>query len=116
VLPPVEETVKLVQRGAFCALRVDVPEGTPVTVKGNRFPFNIVKHDIKGAPGRAGYEIQVEGVFSAIALETRREGKPAEAAPAASPAPSGERPKPEAEPQKPSATPTLTASPVPDRG
>ena len=123
VLPPVEETVKLVQRGAFCALRINVPEGTPVSVRGNRFPFNIVKRDIKGAPGRAGYEVQLEGVFSAIALETRRDHKPAEtpaseatpASPASPAAPAG-RPKPEAEPHKPSATPTPTASPAPDRG
>ena len=120
VLPPVEQTVKIVQKGAFCALRINVPDGTPVNVRGNRFPFNIVKRDIKGAPGRAGYEIQLEGVFSAIALEVRRAPKPAEMpAPPEAPASAApaERPKPEAEPKKtaPSASPT-PASPAPDRG
>ena len=113
VLPPVEETVKLVHKGAFCALRLNVPKGTPVTVRGNRLPFNIVKSNIKGDPGRAGYEIQLENVFSAVALEVRPADKPAEApaspeAPAA-PAPPAARPKPEAEPGK-------AASPAPDRG
>ena len=110
-LPPVEQTVKIVLKGAFCALRINVPEGTPVNVRGNRFPFNIVKRDIKGAPGRAGYEIQLESVFSAVALEVRRAPKPTEA-PAAPEAPASaapaQRPKPEAEPVK--------ASPAPDRG
>ena len=113
VLPAVEETVKIVQKGAFCALRLNVPKGTPVTVRGNRFPFNIVKSNIKGDPGRAGYEIQLEAVFTAIALEVRPAEKPAEApaspeAPAA-PAPPAARPKPEAEPGK-------AASPAPNRG
>jgi hypothetical protein len=113
VLPPVEETVKLVHRGAFCALRLNVPKGTPVTVRGNRFPFNIVKSNIKGDPGRAGYEIQLETVFSAIALEVRPADKPAETSASpeapASPASPDARPKPEAEPTK-------AASPAPDRG
>jgi hypothetical protein len=113
VLPPVEQTVKLVQKGAFCALRLNVPKGTPVTVRGNRFPFNIVKSNIKGEPGRAGYEIQLDTVFSAVALEVRPADKPAEApatpeAPAST-APPTARPKPEAEPTK-------AASPAPDRG
>ncbi len=103
-LPAVAEPVKLAQKGAFNELRLIVPEGTPVTVKGPGFPLNIVKRSVAGAPGRAGYEVSLDGAFTAIAIETRP-ARPAEAAPA--PAPSA-RPRPEAEPEKP-------ASPAPNR-
>ena len=101
--------MKIVLRGAFCALRLNVPKGTPVTVRGNRFPFNIVKSNIKGEPGRAGYEIQLENVFSAVALEVRpADNRRAPASPEAPAAPAPpRRPKPEAEPG---------GSPAPVRG
>jgi hypothetical protein len=89
-LPAVEETVKIAQKGAFNELRLIVPQGTPVTVKGAGFPINIVKRSVAGEPGRAGYEVTLEGAFTAIAIETRRA-----------------HPKPEAEPEKP-------ASPAPN--
>jgi hypothetical protein len=100
-LPAVEQPVKLVQNGAFNALRLIVPEGTPVNVHGNGLPFNVGKRRVPGEPGRAGYEVQLQGAFCAISIETRRES-----------------PKPEAEPtppapSAPSASPT---SPTPVRG
>ena len=112
-LPAVDRPVKLVQKGAFNALRLNVPEGTPVNVRGAGFPLNLVKRRLAGEPGRAGYEVVVEGAFTAIALETRR-ASPAEAAPTASPSAAPEaapsaRPKPEAEPHK-------ASSPAPNRG
>jgi len=87
-------------------------------VTGNGFPFNLVKRSVAGEPGRAGYEIRIDGVFSAIHIETRPD-RPGEAPPALGP--SGERPKPEAEPQKPAspaspAPPASPASPGPVRG
>ena len=105
-LPAVAEPVKLVQRGAFNALRLSVPDGTPVTVTGNGFPFNLGKRSVAGVPGRAGYEVRIDGVFSAIHIETRP-ALPGDVPPALAPA--GERPKPEAEPRKP-------ASPAPVHG
>jgi hypothetical protein len=94
-LPAVDAPVTLRLNGAFNMLRVNVPEGTPVQVKGTGFPFNLIKRRVVGEPGRAGYEIQLDGVFSAVAVDTglprHREAPPAEAPP-------GEPPKPEAEP------------------
>jgi hypothetical protein len=107
-LPAVDETVKIAQKGAFNELRLIVPQGTPVTVKGPGFPLNIVKRKVGGEPGRAGYEVTLDGAFTAIAIETRRV-KPAASGPApaeAAPTPSA-HPKPEAEPAKP-------ASPAPN--
>jgi hypothetical protein len=61
---------------------------------------------VLGEPGRAGYEIMVDGVFNAIAIDARR--PPNAERPAEEP-PAGGHPKPEAEP-------TPAASPSPDRG
>jgi hypothetical protein len=105
-LPAVAEPVKLVLKGAFNALRLSVPEGTPVSVRGTGLPFNFVKRRLAGEPGRAGYEVVLDGAFNAVHLETRP-ALPSEAP--ASPTPPAQRPKPEAEPGK-------TASPAPVRG
>jgi hypothetical protein len=94
VLPPVSEPVKVRLNGAFSVLRLSVPAGTPVKVSGTGFPFNLVKRRLVGDPGQPGYEVQLDGVFSAVAVDTRRpprtreapaEKPPAEAPPAASP-------------------------------
>jgi hypothetical protein len=115
-LPAVTETVKLAQKGAFNELRLIVPEGTPVTVKGPGFPINIVKRSVAGAPGRAGYEVTLDGAFTAIAIETRRvkssPAAPAEAAPAAHP-PAEAAPTPA--PPKPVPPTPEPASPAPKR-
>ena len=87
-LPAPAEQVRLVQKGAFNALRLIVTEGTPVNVHGAGFPFNLGKRRVAGAPGRAGYEIQLDGAFSAISIETRPEHPKPEAEPAPSPSPS----------------------------
>jgi hypothetical protein len=106
-LPAVESPVKLRLNGAFNVVRISVPAGTPVNVHGTGFPFNLVKRRMHGEPGRAGYEIDVDGVFNAVAIDSRRSA-PAEPLPPEMP-PAGERPKPEAEP-------TPAASPSPVRG
>ena len=94
-LPGVDVPVKLGLHGAFNVLRLSVPEGTPVRIRGTSFPFNLIKRRVVGQPGREGYEVSIDGIFNAVAVDTRR------AAPAEAPAPSGERPKPEAEPTQP---------------
>ena len=121
-LPAVEETVKLRLNGVFNVLRVTVPTGTSVRLKGTGFPFNMMKRRGVGDPAKPGYEITVDGIFNAIAVDVRTPPKPgkspvegeatekppAEAPPAgaapASPAP-GASPSPKADPS-PTASPT----------
>lgn len=122
-LPAVSEPVTLKVNGAFSVLRLSVPPGTPVRVHGTGFPFNLIKRRVVGDPGRPGYEVQLDGVFSVVAVDARRPphdkgpaGKPpAEAPPASSPEAA---PKPEAEPS-PATPPASPAPPAPtpsDRG
>ena len=70
-LPAPSATVKLRLNGVFNALRINVPEGTPVRVHGTGFPFNAVKRRVVGAEGQPGYEIDVDGIFNAVDIETR---------------------------------------------
>ncbi len=70
-LPSPSASVKLRVNGVFNALRISVPEGTPVRVHGTGFPFNAVKRRVVGAEGRPGYEIDVDGIFNAIDIDTR---------------------------------------------
>jgi len=107
-LPAAPEPVKIVQKGAFNALRLSVPEGTPVNVHGAGFPINLGKRRVAGEPGRAGYEVTIDGAFTAISIETRP--------PEPRPGPEAEPRKPEAEPTKPEAEPARPASPAPVRG
>ena len=81
-LPAVEAPVKLKLNGVFNILRVSVPKGTPVRVHGTGFPFNLLKRRVVGDPEKPGYEIQLDGIFSAIAIDIRSTPKPAEAPPA----------------------------------
>jgi hypothetical protein len=116
-LPAVTETVKLAQKGAFNELRLIVPAGTPVTVKGAGFPINIVKRSVAGEPGRAGYEVTLDGAFTAIAIETVKvktsPATPAEAAPTpAAPQPVPPTPEPSGHPKP--AEPRKPASPAPN--
>lgn len=100
-LPEVEAPTKLKLNGVFNVLRVSVPSGTPVRIAGTGPPFNLFKRSIAGEEGRPGYEIQVDGIFNAVAVDTRRPKTPDDHAPAEMPPaapPGGERPKPEAEP------------------
>ncbi len=111
-LPAVDAPVKLGLNGVFNVLRVSVPEGTPVRIRGTGLPFNLIKRRVVGDAGRTGYEIQVDGILNAVAVDTRRSTRPE--APEASP-PAAKRPKPEAEPGTP-APPAAPAPAAPVRG
>ena len=41
-------------------------------VHGTGLPFNAVDRGQDGAPGVAGYEVKVEGIFCAVSVESRR--------------------------------------------
>ena len=99
-LPSPSASVKLRVNGVFNALRISVPEGTPVRVHGTGFPFNAVKRRVVGAEGRPGYEIDVDGIFNAIDINTR-------------PADEGEAPL---APLPAEAPPTPPVPPAPVRG
>lgn len=102
-LPATDQPVALQFGGVFSALRLSVPEGTPVRVHGTGLPFNALDRGQQGAAGSAGYDVKVEGIFTAVSVESRpadaprapvqRQAPPAEATPTA-----GAHPRPEAEP------------------
>jgi hypothetical protein len=96
-LPAPAEPVKLRLKGVFNLLRVSVPEGTPVRVQGTGFPFNLLKRRVVGDASRPGYEIKLDGIFSAIAIDVRKPPKGDGKAPAEAPT-TGEKPPAEALP------------------
>ncbi len=100
-LPATDRPVTLHLAGVFNALHLTVPEGTPVSVHGAGLPFNAVDRGVSGEAGRAGYEVKVDGIFTAVAVDTRPARPPAEAPPKANetsqPEAAPQRPKPEAE-------------------
>ncbi len=123
-LPPVEETVKLRLNGVFNVLRVSVPAGTSVRLKGTGLPFNMMKRRGVGDANQPGYEITVDGIFNAIAVDVRTppkpdkspvEGEGAEKPPAEAPPASGAPASP-APSSSPKADPSPTASPTSVRG
>jgi hypothetical protein len=67
-------------KGVFNSLELAVPEGVPVRVHGAGLPFNAVDRGVRGSEGRPGYDVRVEGIFSAV--DVRRDRPPAEAPPA----------------------------------
>ena len=95
-LPPTDRPVALHLAGVFDALHLTVPEGTPVRVHGAGLPFNAVDRGVPGEAGRAGYDVRVDGIFTAVAVDTRPARPPAEAEPAS---PSHPKPEAEADPQ-----------------
>jgi hypothetical protein len=94
-LPATPQPVKLRLRGVFNLLRVSVPEGTPVRVEGTGFPFNLLKRRVVGDASRPGYEIKLDGIFSAVAIDVRKPPKRGGEPPAEAPA-GGEKPPAEA--------------------
>jgi hypothetical protein len=94
-LPAPREETAIRMNGVFNSLTLSVPEGTPVRVHGPGLPFNAVDRGVPGTPGRPGYDVTVQGVFSAVEVRVDRSISPE--APLAPPAPP-ERPKAEAEP------------------
>lgn len=87
-LPAPRETVPLRVAGVFNTCTITVPEGVPVRVRGSGFPFNLLDRGAERtwAPGRPGYEISLDGVFSHLEVVDG----PAREAPLPLPSPSPE--------------------------
>ena len=125
-LPAPREETEIRMNGVFNSLSLSVPEGTPVRVHGPGLPFNAVDRGVRGAEGRPGYDVRMQGVFSAVGVITDRTispepppappvapvvpvpsvspavpVSPASPPPAEAPPTAPERPKAEAEPVPP---------------
>ncbi len=100
-LPAPATPQKIGVAGVFNALTLIVPEGTPVRVHGPGLPFNAIDRGGRGGADRPGYDVTVEGIFTAVDVRTEAAraaaSSPSSAKPEAGPTPSA-RPKPEAEP------------------
>jgi hypothetical protein len=107
-LPAPAAPVTLRLNGVFNMLRLNVPEGTPVRVRGTGFPFNAIKRRVVGNPELPGYEVSVDGIFNAVDISTRKLD-PAETAPEAAVPP--EAPPATALPAEAPPTPTPSATP-----
>jgi hypothetical protein len=89
-LPAPRQDTDIRMNGVFNSLRLVVPEGIPVRVHGAGLPFNAVDRGVNGVAGRPGYDVHVQGVFSAVEVRADH-GISAEAPPAPA-----HRPPPEA--------------------
>ena len=106
-LPAPREQTEIRMNGVFNSLNLSVPDGTPVRVHGPGLPFNAVDRGVRGTEGRPGYDVRVQGIFSAVEVRTDRSISPEPPAhpvapegvpPAEAPLPAPDRPKAEAEP------------------
>jgi hypothetical protein len=108
-LPAPRKETEIRMNGVFNSLSLSVPEGTPVRVHGAGLPFNAVDRGVRGTEGRPGYDVRVQGIFSAVEVRTdpaiSRESPPVAPPvdapaekPPASPAPSPRHPPAEAPP------------------
>jgi hypothetical protein len=95
-LPAATRQTTIEVHGVFNALKLSVPEGTPVRVRGAGLPFNAIDDGVPGLPGIAGYEVKVNGIFMAVTVHSRP----------------GERAAPPAADQRPE-RPTAEATPPP---
>jgi hypothetical protein len=108
-LPAPRENTEIRMSGVFNSLSLSVPEGTPVRVHGPGLPFNAVNRGLRGTEGHPGYDVSVQGIFSAVEVRADRAissepppvappaAVPAGAPPALSPAPSASPHHPPAE-------------------
>jgi hypothetical protein len=75
-LPRPERTVPVEVRGVLNVVKLLVPAGTPVRVRGPGLPFNVRDRGRNGTPSaeRPGYEVRIRGVFNAVTVgnETNR--------------------------------------------
>jgi hypothetical protein len=114
-LPAPRRDTEIRMNGVFNSLELVVPEGTPVRVHGTGLPFNAIDRGTHGTEGRPGYDVRVQGIFSAVEVRTDHSispdppPPPASPPPATSPAPSG---KPERRPPA-EAPPALLSCSVP---
>ena len=122
-LPAPRENTEIRMNGVFNSLNLSVPEGTPVRVHGSGLPFNAVDRGVRGIEGRPGYDVQVQGIFSAVEVRTDRSISPEPPAqpvapaglpPAEAPPPPPDRPKAEAEPTQPGLTVRLLLAELPE--
>ncbi len=95
-LPAPSAPQRIKVSGVFNSLTLTVPVGTPVRVHGPGLPFNAVDRGSPGDPGRPGYDVNVEGIFTAVDVLTEPAAKARPSAEAA-PRPAS-RPSPEAAP------------------
>ncbi|HEX6737734.1 MAG TPA: DUF5668 domain-containing protein [Vicinamibacteria bacterium] len=72
--PPRDTDIRI--NGVFNSLTVTVPQGTPVRVHGQRLPFNALDRGVAGAMGQPGYDVRVDGIFNAVAVQV--ESRPLE--------------------------------------
>jgi hypothetical protein len=114
-LPAPREETEIRMNGVFNSLTLTVPEGTPVRVHGPGLPFNAVDRGVRGAEGRPGYDVNMQGVFSAVDVITDRTISPEPpAAPATSPLPPAPpSPTPAEAPPAPPERPRAEADPAP---
>jgi hypothetical protein len=88
-LPAPRRDTEVRINGVFNSLTLAVPEGTPVRVHGPGLPFNAVDRGVRGTQGRPGYDVHVDGIFSAVAVLTDRSISPEPPPEPPSPAPPG---------------------------
>ncbi|HSD65382.1 MAG TPA: hypothetical protein VLF95_01705 [Vicinamibacteria bacterium] len=65
-LPAPRQQTEIRMKGVFNSFALVVPEGVPVRVHGAGLPFNAVDRGARGEEGRPGYDVHVEGIFSAV--------------------------------------------------
>jgi hypothetical protein len=107
-LPAPRQDTQLGVKGVFNSLTLFVPEGTPVRVHGPGLPFNAVDRGVRGVEGRPGYDVSVQGIFSAVEVRTDRGISP-EPPPLPSPAP-GAAPSPTPSDRPPAEAPPGTSA------
>jgi hypothetical protein len=103
-LPAPRRDTEIRMSGVFNSLSLVVPRGTPVRVHGPGLPLNAVDRGVRGAPGRPGYDVQVQGIFSAVDVRTDPGINP-EPPPEPAPPPAEAPPEAEATPSPPAEAP-----------
>jgi hypothetical protein len=93
-LPAPRQDTEIRMNGVFNSLELVVPEGTPVRVHGPGLPFNAVNRGTRGAEGRPGYDVHVQGIFSAVEVRADRSISPDPPPLPASPPPGAAPPSP----------------------
>jgi hypothetical protein len=103
-LPAPRQDTPIRMNGVFNALTLVVPEGTPVRVHGAGLPFNAVDRGTHGKEGRPGYDVHVQGIFSAVEVRIDR-AIPPEPPPLPSPPTSAAKEAPAPPPRPPAEQP-----------
>jgi hypothetical protein len=104
-LPAPRQPTEIRMNGVFNSLSLVVPEGIPVRVHGAGLPVNAVDRGVRGTEGRAGYDVRVQGLFSAVDLRTDSSISPEPPPAVASPQPAAPSSRPPAEAPGPPSPP-----------